>query len=445
MSGIAGIAGRGKRINVERMLHAVQHRGGIGHGVIDADGASLGAVWPELQPDSLRAEEAVVQDRVGDCRLAQARMEKGRLVLLRDRIGVAPLYYGRTEAGDLCFASEVKALLKVTRDVNELPPGCRYDGSDLKPWAALPSLNVLDEPPESIAQELRRTLEAAVRKCLRMEMVGAWLSGGLDSSAIAALVRPCVRSLHTFAAGLPGAPDLPYARQVAEFIGAQHHEIVVGVEDLLKVLPDVIYHLESFDALLVRSSVMNYLASKVASEYVAEVFSGEGGDELFAGYEYLKALAPENLPDELVNITGQLHNTALQRVDRCASAHGLLAHVCFLDREVVDCAFRIPTKLKLWNGVEKWILRQAMAEALPQSVLERPKAKFWEGAGVGDLLADHADKAVTDEDFHGEKNLPDGSQVRTKEELTYYRIFKGHFGEFLDLSWMGRTKNAPMT
>lgn len=446
MSGIAGIAGKGKRVDVERMLHAIEHRGGLGHRVIEAEGASLGAVWPEPQPDSLRMEQAAVQDRAGNgSRLAQARLEDGTLILLRDRLGVAPLYYGRTETGDLGFASEVKALLAITRDVKELPPGCRYDGSTLEPWAALPSLNVLDGPPESMAQELRRTLEAAVRRCLRTERVGAWLSGGLDSSAITALVRPLVRSLHTFASGLPGAPDLGYARQVADFIGAEHHEIVVGLDDLLKVLPKVIYHLESFDALLVRSSLMNFLTGRAASDHVAEVFSGEGGDELFAGYEYLKSLPTEGLTDELVDITGRLHNTALQRVDRCASAHGLLAHVCFLDSQVVDCAFRIPVEYKLRSGVEKWILRQAMADKLPQAILERPKAKFWEGAGVGDLLADRAEKTVTDEDFRQERKLPDGSLVRTKEELMYYRIFREHLGEFHDLSWMGRTKNAPMT
>ena len=170
---------------------------------------------------------------------------------------------------------------------------------------------------------------------------------------------------------------------------------------MLAVLPEVIYHLESFDALLVRSSITNYLVAQAASDYVPAVFSGEGGDELFAGYEYLKSLEPEVLPDELIDITGRLHNTALQRVDRCAAAHGTLAHVAFLDPDVAAYALQIPIEYKLRDGIEKWILRRAMDGALPERVLNRTKAKFWAGAGVGDLLARYADAEITELTFVG--------------------------------------------
>ena len=250
----------------------------------------------------------------------------------------------------------------------------------------------------------------------------AWIRARL-----AALARPHVRKLHTFAAGVAGAPDLDYAREVAAFIDAEHHEAIVTFDQMLAVLPTVIYHLESFDALLVRSSITNYLVAGLASDYVARVFSGEGGDELFAGYDYLKALQPAQLPEELLDITRRLHNTALQRVDRCAAAHGTQAHVCFLAPQVVDLALQIPVEYKLRKGVEKWILRQAMAELLPPSVLMRTKAKFWEGAGVGDLLARYADGVISDADFHRERMLPNGWVVNTKEELFYYRLFREQF------------------
>src|SRR5690606_17603484 len=162
-----------------------------------------------------------------------------------------------------------------------------------------------------------------------------WSSCWLDSSLMAALARPHVDELHTFAAGLEGAPDLHFARQVADYLGTTHHEIVVTLDDLLAALPAVIYHLESFDALLVRSSVTNYLAARYASGYVESVLSGEGADELFGGYAYLKDLSADDIPGELLDITRRLHNTALQRVDRSASAHELVAHVPFLDTEVV--------------------------------------------------------------------------------------------------------------
>jgi asparagine synthase (glutamine-hydrolysing) len=215
------------------------------------------------------------------------------------------------------------------------------------------------------------------------------------------------------------------------------------LEVLLDALPTVIDHLESFDALLVRSSLTNYLVAKLAAEYVPTVFSGEGGDEFFAGYEYLKSLPAEVLPDELIDIANRLHNTALQRVDRSASAHGTVAHIGFTHPRVVDFALRIPSEFKLRGGVEKWILRRAMEGALPERVLNRTKAKFWEGAGVGDLLAQHANRSITDDDFRRERSLPGGWSLNTKEELLYYRAFQEHFGGLDDLTWMGRTKGAP--
>ena len=304
-----------------------------------------------------------------------------------------------------------------------------------------------DQPVESSASHLHLLLEQAVLRRIDGPVMGCWLSGGLDSSAIAALARPHLDTLHTFAGGLYGAPDLEFASQVAEFLQTDHHDVIVTVPGLLKVLPEVIYHLESFDALLVRSTLINYLVAEAASQFVGSAFSGEGGDELFAGYEYLKHLAPEKLPTELVDITGRLHNTALQRVDRSASAHGLVIYVPLLDLDVVEFALRIPSGLKIKRDggvIEKYILRLAMQGILPEDVLWRPKSKFWQGAGVGTLLEQNAEENVTDADFTLERILPNGWQLNTKEELLYYRIFKEHFGEFEDLNWMGRTKGAPV-
>jgi asparagine synthase (glutamine-hydrolysing) len=326
--------------------------------------------------------------------------------------------------------------------VQELPPGCTYDGVSLQPYYRLEAGWPLEQLAEPIAAELRRRLATAVQKRVGNGDLGSWLSGGLDSSALAALARPHVHQLHTFVAGLPGAPDLEHARQVAGFIGSQHHEVVVDFDKLLAALPQVIYHLESFDALLVRSSITNYLAAMAASDYVPAVLSGEGGDELFAGYDYLKRIPPALLREELLDITGRLHNTALQRVDRCASAHGTVAHVPFLDPDVFDYALRIPVEYKLRKNVEKWILRRAVNGALPPKILNRPKAKFWEGAGVGELLACHAEERITDSDFRAEQTLPNRWQLNSKEELLYYRLFREFFGEMDDLAWMGRTKGA---
>ena len=144
-----------------------------------------------------------------------------------------------------------------------------------------------------------------------------------------------------------------------------------------------------------------------------------------------------------MDITGRLHNTALQRVDRSASAHGTVAHVGFLDPDVVDYAMQIPVEYKMYGDVEKWILRRSMDGELPESVLERDKAKFWQGAGVVNKIAEYADMNVTDKDFEQERQLQNGWVLNSKEELLYYRYFKEHFGDLEDLSWMGRSKGAP--
>ena len=395
------------------MLDQITYRGPAGREIIETDAATLGLVYSLADSAAVEdlKERAVARDGDGRGRLAEARVADGRLVLTRDALGVSPLYMGRSADGTLSFASEMKALGEFATEANELPPGSFFDGQRVQSYFELAPQEPLQKSPERIAQELHRRLADAVEASVGDGEIGSWLSGGLDSSALAALARPHVDRLHTFAAGLEGAPDLAFAADVAAFIGSDHHEVRVTFEDMLAVLPDVIYHLESFDALLVRSSLTNYLVARAAADYVPAVLSGEGGDELFAGYEYLKGLDPASLPAELIDIMGRLHNTALQRVDRCASAHGTVAHVAFLDPKVVSLALRIPTEFKLRDGVD-------------------------------DLMAHHAEEQISDADFAVERVLPSGWLLNSKEELLYYRIFREHFGDMNDLSWMGRTKGS---
>ena len=437
MAGIAGITEPGMKSLVERMLGAIEHRGGEGIEIFEADGATFGIVWTKSQERSIERlmRDKSVADQAESGHQAKARITDDGLVLKRDHLGVAPLYYGRSGKGTLCFASEVKALLDPCTEIKQVPAGHELRKDGLEPYFTLEKKEPLSDDPGTIAGELKRRLVESIEKRIALGgRVGSWLSGGLDSSALAALARPRVKKLHTFAAGVEGAPDLKYARMVADFIGSEHHEVIPAFEDLLETLPAVIYHLESFDALLVRSSITNYLVAKEAAEYVDAVFSGEGGDELFAGYDYLKSIDRNELADELIDITGRLANTALQRVDRSASAHGTVAHVVFLDPEVVDYALRIPVEYKLRDGVEKWILRRALDGELPDEVLNRKKAKFWQGAGVKELVSDYAEQRIIDADFRRERTLPNGWVINTKEELFYYRIFREHFGELEDLS-----------
>jgi asparagine synthase (glutamine-hydrolysing) len=445
MSGIAGIDQPGKQITVKKMLEKISYRGNAGKEIRGMENATLGIVCADAQTDSLVQirQKDEVADGYGAGHLALVKANKDGIILMRDPLGVAPLYYGENEEGAICFASEVKALISLCSEIKSLPPGCKSDGDRLETYFHLKKREPLDKKIEFIAEELKELIKSSIEKRIEQkEGIGSWLSGGLDSSTLAALTSLYVRKLYTFATGLEGSPDLEYAREVANFIGSEHHEVVVEFSDLLSVLPDVIFHLESFDALLVRSSIMNFLVAERTSEYVDAVLSGEGGDELFAGYHYLKNLEQEELPDELIELMKRLHNTALQRVDRSASAYGTVAHVCFLDTDVVNYALRIPHEMKLHENVEKWILRVAMNGELPEKILNRKKVKFWKGAGVKDLMLDYANNRITDDDFRHERNMKNGWIINSKEELMYYRIFKEHFGKLEDLSWMGRTRVA---
>jgi asparagine synthase (glutamine-hydrolysing) len=363
MAGIAGIACSNRHGLVENMLDKIAHRGMAGAGMISGRGATLGVVWAQATSDGGEYRPAMpavwdAQDKPApDTRslpalkkpFALAADRKDGIFLSRDWFGVRPLYYGYSKDGDLCFASEVKALLEVTRDVREFPPGTWYDETTgFHSFGELEPGDPVREPAGQVAAQLLEKLETAVIRRINSGEMGSWLSGGLDSSVIVSLVRPHVRTLHTFAGGLPGAPDLEYARQAAEALDCEHHEILLEEKDLLEVLPEVIYYLESFDALLVRSTIINYLVARRAAEWVDAVFSGEGADELFAGYAYLERIPDEDLPGELLDIVKRLHNTALQRVDRSAAAHGLVPLVPFLDLDVAR--FVLPIQDRFSNS-----------------------------------------------------------------------------------------------
>ncbi|HNR02279.1 MAG TPA: asparagine synthase-related protein [Anaerolineaceae bacterium] len=444
MTAIAGIQHTGSQEMVHAMLNQMTHRGNFWRHIVKNNNVILGASGSKTQKKSAAKliDENIAQELINASHFARASAIDGTLELTRDALGISPLYYGRTGDGAVCFASEVKGLLAVTKDVHELPPGHRLKEGKISILTVKPNRSAWSGEKNDYIKALRHKLEKSILNRIGDGNVGSWLSGGIDSTAIAALIRPHVHELHSFVAGFAGSPDIQYAEIAARHIGTNHHKLEVTPEEILKTLPQVIYHLESFDPLLIRSTVLNFKVAQMTSDYVPAVFSGEGADELFGGYEYLQTIPEEKLQDELNDILGRLHNTALQRVDRSASAHGLIAYVSFLDEEVVALAKQIPAKYKIRHGVEKWVLRKAVEDLLPEKLLLRKKAKFWQGSGIKDHIANYADNTISDNDFRLEKHLPDGQRLNSKEELLYYRIFRNLFGEFEDLSWMGRTKKT---
>lgn len=484
MSGIAGIMNGNATKAVTAMLERIGHRGPDGQKVAGLGGAVFGAaglaagpfdfagplerdgrliVWDgeihdfEALRDGAGSQAATdiewILERYGEegpavlGRLngpfALALLDGDDLVLARDPLGQAPLYYGRVE-GRLSFASEIKALQDVAENVRLFPPGNVLRRGELEPIPRPEAPSPTEQDSDKLSAELLRVLERAIeRRMAHVPRMGVWLSGGLDSSVLAALAAAGSRSVSTFSAGLAGAPDLAFARLVASHLGTDHHERLCTVEEMLEVLPRVIYHLESFDAPLVRSSIANYLVAGAAAARVRTVFSGEGADELFAGYSFLKNRTEEGLREGLAEAQAALHNTALQRVDRMAAAHGTRARPAFLDPDVVAFANALPGAVKVRGPeqTEKWILRQAIRGKLPEEVVERPKEKFWSGSGIAEKLAEVAEREIGDDEFARERELGRESVLRSKEDLYYFRIFRRWFPRVDVLEGMGQTRH----
>jgi asparagine synthase (glutamine-hydrolysing) len=213
------------------------------------------------------------------------------------------------------------------------------------------------------------------------------------------------------------------------------------------VLPEVVYYLESFDPALVRSAIPNYMLAKMAAEYVKVMLTGEGADELYAGYSYLRRYdAPETLQKELIYITEALHNTNLQRGDRMSMAHGLEARVPFLDVDSVAMALSLPSEWKLHeNGrPAKALLRRAYEGLLPDEIVYRPKMKFSKGAGSSDILAERAEQKISDKLFlaEGKRLKRDWNyDLQNKEVLLYYQMLREHYQDEWIMPNMGRSRS----
>jgi asparagine synthase (glutamine-hydrolysing) len=362
----------------------------------------------------------------------------GRFAVVRDPLGVAPLYWARRD-GSAVFASELKAFDEEwLPDVEPFPPGhCWTPAEGLREWLPAPSGATIllrsrepaEDPPAWVFDAVRDALVRAVEAGLEAEVpVGAFLSGGLDSSIVTAIAARAARErgrrFPTFAAGLRGSRDLEAALRVAEETGTDHHERVYTAEEAIDLVPEVIDVLESFDPLLVHSAVPNHLVAGLAREHVKVVLIGEGADELFAGYSHWAELETgEELHEELLQTIQGLHIGGLQRVDRVTSANGIEPRIPFLDLDLVELALALPPEWKLFGEgrPEKWLLRRAFAGWLPEDLLWRPKEQFGQGTGMNEVLREHFGAQVSDEDLERERDVLN-PPVRTREELAYYRI-----------------------
>lgn len=356
----------------------------------------------------------------------------GGILAARDPIGIKPLYWAERD-GRVLFASELRAFDPSWRPaVRTFPPGHRWTPHEgLVRFADAPAAGEPFATRGEAAAAVREQLAVAVRRRLMADVdVGVFLSGGLDSSIVAALAaRETGPGLRSFAVGTPGSPDLAAARVVADHLGLDHHELVHSPEDLVAALGDTIRSIESYEPSLVRSAVPNALLARLASRHVKVVLTGEGADELFAGYDHHRDIDVDELQAELVRSVAGLHDLNLQRCDRVTMAQGLEARVPFLDLDVIAVAGRIPIAWRLPGapGEEKRLLRETFDGWLPDEVLWRRKEEFGTGSGAKAVLPAHAEAVLAGEDWRTARvdGLP---PPRSAEELLYQRHFVEHLG-----------------
>lgn len=356
-----------------------------------------------------------------------------RFTAARDPFGIKPLYVGwNSSTRELWFASEFKALMPQCQGFKALPAGSYLtQEGEVEHWFTPRWASEVGTRAVGSSEELRHQLDAAVVKRLMSDVpVGVFLSGGLDSSIIAALASEHLGPLETFAVGLAGSSDLDAARCVARALGTRHRECVYTRHDVAAVLETVIYHLESYDPALVRSAVPCYLLARLAAETVKVVLTGEGADELFGGYSYFAGLEdPARFHRECVSLLLNLHSMNLQRVDRMTMAHGLEGRVPFLDTDFVAYSMALDPRLKLWSPgtPEKSLLREAFRSMLPAEIVGRKKLEFSAGSGVEALLAEYAEQRVTDADFARARKRFTVDPPESKEEVLYRRVFDDLF------------------
>jgi asparagine synthase (glutamine-hydrolysing) len=392
-----------------------------------------------------------LEDLNGIFAFALYDIEKDRYLIARDHIGIVPLYMGWDKHGNFYVASELKALEGICPKIREFPPGhyLSSDEGEIKQWYKRDwtDYEAVKDNTTSI-DLLRRAMEDSVHRQLMSDVpYGVLLSGGLDSSVVSAIAKKYAArrvesndlqdawwpSLHSFAIGLKDSPDLEAARKAAEHIGTIHHEVNFTIQEGLDAIRDVIYHIETYDVTTIRASTPMYLLSRVIKSMgIKMVLSGEGADEIFGGYLYFhKAPNAKAFHEETVRKLNKLHLYDCLRANKSLAAWGVEGRVPFLDKEFMDVAMRLnPEDKRPKEGrIEKWVLRKAFEDILPESIAWRQKEQFSDGVGYSwiDTLKEVTAAAVSDEQLANAKYRFPLNTPATKEEYYYRSIFSQHF------------------
>ena len=356
------------------------------------------------------------------------------LVAARDPIGIRPLFYGYDKDGAIMFASEAKNLVGLCKEVCPFPPGHYYkDGRFVCYRDPAAVQRVSSDDLETACGHIHDKLVAGIEKRLDADApVGFLLSGGLDSSLVCAVAaRLSKKPIKTFSIGMDlDAIDLKNARQVADYIGSDHTEVIITKDDVLEALPHVVELLGTFDITTIRASIGMYLVCKYIHEHtdLRVLLTGEISDELF-GYKYTDfAPSAEEFQKEAQKRIRELHMYDVLRADRCISVNSLEARVPFGDLDFVEYVMSLDPEMKRNHyGKGKYLLRRAFeGDYLPPDILMREKAAFSDAVGhsmVDDLKA-YAEEQYTDQEFRRRAARFDHARPFTKESLLYRELFE---------------------
>ena len=364
--------------------------------------------------------------------------ESGSFVAARDPIGIRPLFYGRLSDGSLVFASEAKNLVGLCDTILPFPPGHFWKDGAFTRYADLTSVSeYIDGDLDEICANIREKLILGIDKRLDADApLGFLLSGGLDSSLVCAVsARILGKHVRTFAIGMDtDAIDLKYARKVADYIGAEHTEVIMTRQQVLDSLEEVVALLGTWDITTIRASMGMYLCCKAIHERtdIRVLLTGEISDELF-GYKYTDyAPSPEAFQQEAKKRVDELYMYDVLRADRCISVNSLEARVPFGDLEFVRYVMSIDPKRKMNTySMGKYLLRRAFEKdrLLPEEILWRQKAAFSDAVGhsmVDDLKA-YAESLYTEEEYEEKRRRYDYARPFTKESLLYRELFEKYY------------------
>jgi asparagine synthase (glutamine-hydrolysing) len=418
-------------------------------------GSSDCAVIPALLEQHKMSLADVAKQLDGDFATVVVDVSAGLVRVARDPYGVRPLYYAEGPPGGWrSIASEIKGFPTDPTLVRPILPGTVEEFPFVAaqnqsqalwhavPWLKTPYWRTSLEALTHGGTALRQALEEAVAKRLStVRAVGACLSGGLDSSLVAAIAARRLarvgKQLHTYTVGMDGSPDVIAARQVAAHIGSIHHERILTPEECLAVIPEVVRAIESFDITTVRASVGNYMVARLVTETTPDVkvvLNGDGSDEVLGGYLYMRA-APDDAAFELETdrLLRDIHYFDVLRSERTMAAHGLESRSPFLDRQFVAVARSLPTDALRPTAtmMEKTILRTAFAESgmLPSAILWRRKEAFSDGISHAEkswfeMAKEEGERRRTDQATEYAVNPPP-----TAEALYYRQLFHESYPE----------------